>query len=256
MILLVLMILFGLPLVLSLLVDTGGLPGKEETVQSIGFHLTLGFALFLFREFSAIVADVRVWMAFAVLVAIAAALTWILGRLWMRSHGSHWSARQRLLLTLLLTTWFAVSLFVCEGARRAAEFRHMRWTTATYATHHGSVQGMMTQLRFKLWLIAKEKDRFPESLAGLQPRGSGLEGLLFHPDAELPPELPIYLAGGLPTRLDPSFTLLISPCYRGQAGIWKRTVNTADGKDREIDDSETAEWIQRALDLRRSLASP
>ena len=251
-----LFLLLGFRTISWVIVGSHGLPGTEETVSAVEFHLLLGFALFLFREFSVFISDPRVWGALGILILFSVALAQVIGKRRARRHGSRWTARQTMALTILFMTLFAAPLVVGGGVRQAAEFFRTRWTTSTYATHRASVRMPMSQLHFRLWSIARKEAHFPDSFAELVGRDFQPELYLLHEDAELPPELPIYLAAGLPTTLDPSIPLLISPCYRGPAGVWTRMVSTIDGKLHEIEDSETDVWIQRALEAHRAHASP
>lgn len=229
-------------------------------IYKAAFHLVLGFGFVPFRSFSGSITGVRFWGELAALLLLAILSSWALRKWWIRRHACPWTIRQGLALTLLLLLLFAASFVVGGGFRQARVLSQAQWTTTNYATHQASVQMMMGELRSEFWTIAREGKRFPDSLTAaasewerplLRP-----DQVFLHSDAELPPEPPIYLAGGLPVTLEPSFPLVISPCYRGEGSVWKRTVITLDGHLHEIDDSETETWIQRAIDMRRAHASP
>jgi hypothetical protein len=115
-----------------------------------------------------------------------------------------------------------------------------------------------TELQKALQEVSKRRKQFPDSLGDLQ---SGLNkdwiaATYRDPYAEEPPELPIYLAAGVPTSLDSSFPLLISAPYRHGGGKWHRTVFTLGGEEHDIEESEIALWVQRALDARRASSFP
>ena len=227
-------------------------------IYEAAFHLALGFIFFLRGEMSAFLTDRGVWLALLLLPSLAFCSARVLGKR-LASRGSRsCSSRHFQALALVMLALLAAPLVV-GGILKALKDLAVN---PVFANSNG-VEGhenmlVAAELQRALRQVSGSRRHFPDSLGDLETQlNTGWIAAAYRDsNAEEVPELPIYLAAGAPTSLDPSFPLLISARYRFGGGKWCRTVFTLGGEEYRIEEVETAAWVQRALDARRAHPFP
>jgi hypothetical protein len=248
--------LFVLFIVLVVSINVG-----LEVVMGIyeaAFHLALGFVFFLKGEASALLADRGAWLALFFLPVLAFCSARVLGKRLASRCSEPCSSRHFRALALVMLALLAAPL-VIGGSLRALKGLA---GDPVFADANG-VEGyenmlVAAELQKALQQASRHQKQFPDSLRNIQAElnKDWIAAMYRDPYAKEPPELPIYLGAGAPTSLDPSFPLLISARHRSGGGKWRWTVFTLAGEEHDIEESETAIWVQRALDARRARSFP
>lgn len=246
--LLALFIVFFLVPVISINVGLEVVLGFYEAV----FHLALGFIFFLVGEIPAFFTDRGVWLPLLLLPLLAAVVARLLGKRLVSQAGVPRTSRHFQALALVILALLMAPLLI-GGIWRTLKGLAVDPVFADANSMEGYENMLVAaELQKALQEVSKSQKQFPDSLGDLQAQLSEdwIAATYRDPYAKEPPELPIYLAAGAPTSLDPSFPILISARYRNGGGKWHRIVFTLGGEEHRIEESETAVWVQRALDAR------
>ncbi|MCW1912574.1 hypothetical protein OJ996_03245 [Luteolibacter sp. GHJ8] len=227
-------------------------------IYEAAFHLALGFIFFLVQEGPPFLANRGVWLALLFLPLLAFGAARVLGgRRAGRGAGTCTSRHLQALATILLAL-FVASLVISGAFGALKELTRHRVFASANGIEGYENRLIASELQKALQEVSETRDHFPDSLAELEAGLSKdwISATYRDPYAEELPELPMYLAAGAPTSLDPSFPVLISARHRSGGRKWHRTVFTMNGVEHHVEEPEISIWVQRALDARRAHSSP